>query len=397
LLLISRAAARLPSAEAAAFALELADIKISSRHLQRLAAEIGDELIRQRDRKVAQRRRRQLPVRVAATPEVVAVEVDGGHVRTRQAGAGPGVHDQHNQEDKVACLVTLNSEVHESDPQPEPPASFLEPRRVQRLVQQMKGQSGETPPEETEPEETPRPPATPDRAGRRPGAPQKRVRTCVASMANSRRFGPMVAAEAHERGFYQAQRRAFVADGAAYNWTIQRGYFADFEPIVDLLHVLCSLYLAGWAVGEDDAGGWRTYVGWLGACWQGRVAEVIEQLRDWQPRLRERLGEPPEGAEWEARDPRRLVAEALSYLENNQGRMDYPRYRRQGLPITSSLAESLVGEFNARVQSKQKYWNRPEGAEAILQLRAAELSEDERLQRHFAQRPGNPYRRRRVA
>jgi len=40
-----------------------------------------------------------------------------------------------------------------------------------------------------------------------------------------------------------------------------------------------------------------------------------------------------------------LVAEALSYLSNNQSRMDYPRYRRQGLPITSSLAESLVGDF----------------------------------------------------
>src|SRR5689334_14689142 len=30
--------------------------------------------------------------------------------------------------------------------------------------------------------------------------------------------------------------------------------------------------------------------------------------------------------------------------------------------LTSSLAESLVGEFNARVKSRQKYWNRPEGA-----------------------------------
>jgi hypothetical protein len=71
-----------------------------------------------------------------------------------------------------------------------------------------------------------------------------------------------------------------------------------------------------------------------------------------------------------------------------------PRYRQQGLPITSSLAESLVGQFNARVKSRQKYWNRPSGAEAILQLRAAVRSEDGRLERYFAQRPGSPYRRR---
>src|SRR5436309_1400968 len=75
-------------------------------------------------------------------------------------------------------------------------------------------------------------------------------------------------------------------------------------------------------------------------------------------------------------------------------RMNYPAYRRQGLPTTSSLVESLVGEFNARVKGKAKFWNRPGGAEAILQVRAALLSEDGRLERHFASRPGRPYRRR---
>jgi hypothetical protein len=74
--------------------------------------------------------------------------------------------------------------------------------------------------------------------------------------------------------------------------------------------------------------------------------------------------------------------------------MDYPRYRRQGLPVTSSLVESLVGQFNDRVKGPQKYWNRPSGAEAILQVRAAVLSEDDRLGRHMASRPGSPYRRR---
>ena len=104
--------------------------------------------------------------------------------------------------------------------------------------------------------------------------------------------------------------------------------------------------------------------------------------------------EPPDGEESDETDPRALVWDASRYLSNNQTRMDYPRYRRAGLPITSSLAESLVGQFNARVKSKQQYWARDEGAEPILQLRAAILSEDGRLERHFAQRPGNPYRRR---
>jgi hypothetical protein len=127
------------------------------------------------------------------------------------------------------------------------------------------------------------------------------------------------------------------------------------------------------------------------ACWQGRVGEVLQELDTWQGRL----GRPPPGEELEQGDVRQVLAEVVCYLKNNQKRMDYPRYRRQGLPVTSSLVESLVGEFNVRVKGKDKYWNRSEGAEAILQVRGAVLSEDERLERYFSERPGNPYRRRR--
>ena len=83
----------------------------------------------------------------------------------------------------------------------------------------------------------------------------------------------------------------------------------------------------------------------------------------------------------------------MTYLGNNRGRMEYRRYRRLGLPVTSSWAESLVGEFNARVKGWDKWWDRSGGAEALLQVRAAVLSEDDRLARYFAERPGNPYRR----
>ena len=50
-----------------------------------------------------------------------------------------------------------------------------------------------------------------------------------------------------------------------------------------------------------------------------------------------------------------------------------PEYRRQGLPVSSSLVESLIKEMNFRVKGTEKFWNRPEGAENILQIRAAAL------------------------
>jgi len=390
---IAEAAARLHSAQDDSFALHLAGIDISSRHIQRIAAEIGGELAEQRDDKADLYRRRELPVRVASVPEVVAVEVDGGHLRTRATGCGPGVHEHKNNESKVACLVTLHSETHEQDPQPQPPESFVEPRRVQQLVQQMQGSAGELPAEEAAPTDAATP-GPPDEAAKEPvDKPRRHVRTCVASMADSHSFGPMVAAEAQERGFYSSQRSAFVGDGAAYNWWIHRAFFPHFIPITDFLHVLCYIYLAAWAVAANAEHRWRIYVDWLVACWQGGVNKVIDEMRRWQ----EKIGVVAEGEEVDDKDPRKLLAEALTFLENNKERMDYPLYRQLGLPITSSLVESLVGEFNARLKSKQQYWNRPDGAEPILQLRAAVLSDDDRLDRFFDQRPGNPFRRSKAA
>jgi hypothetical protein len=379
----------------AAFALELSGLSISARHVQQLTQEVGTDLAQARDAQAQQRRRRELSPRVATTPEVVAVEVDGGRLRTRAAGRGRGVHEAKNKENKIACLVTLTSVAHAADPQPEPPPSFVQPRRIQRLVQQMAGQASEplagaaATPALPEAEETAPPPTSAVTPETEPWSPRRLVRTCVASMVASRSFGPLMAAEAQSRNFYAAGRRAFVADGLAYNWSIQRGYFPDFVPIVDFLHVVCYLFKTAQAV-EVETERWPLYLRWLRSCWQGQVAEVVTHLESYQ----ERAGRPPPGEELATTDPRRLLAEALSYLRNNVKRMDYPRYRREGLPTTSSLVESLVGEFNARVKAKQKFWNRPSGAEAMLQVRAALLSEDGRLEHYFAERPGSPYRRR---
>ena len=108
--------------------------------------------------------------------------------------------------------------------------------------------------------------------------------------------------------------------------------------------------------------------------------------------------------------------ESLTYLKNNRQRMDYPQYRRQGMPVTSSLIESLIKEINWRVKGTEKFWNRPEEpptsrrtnrpvrgrahelpkmiAESILQVRAALLCDDNRLQKYIQSRPGSPYVRR---
>ncbi len=63
--------------------------------------------------------------------------------------------------------------------------------------------------------------------------------------------------------------------------------------------------------------------------------------------------------------------------------------------MTSSAVESLIKEFNYRVKGTEKFWDNPEGAEAILQVRAAVLSDDHRLAKHVEARPGSAFRRQR--
>ena len=85
------------------------------------------------------------------------------------------------------------------------------------------------------------------------------------------------------------------------------------------------------------------------------------------------------------RVPRQIVARTLAYLQNHQDQMRYADYRRLGLPITSSYVESAVKQFNQRVKGTEKFWSEP-GAEAMLQLRADHLSDDQPLERFWKTR-----------
>ena len=58
--------------------------------------------------------------------------------------------------------------------------------------------------------------------------------------------------------------------------------------------------------------------------------------------------------------------------------MDYPTYRQQGLPLTSSHIESTIKLISARVKGTEKFWRQDHG-ESLLQLRADSLSDSEPL------------------
>ena len=109
------------------------------------------------------------------------------------------------------------------------------------------------------------------------------------------------------------------------------------------------------------------YQRWITWVWQGRVVDVIAELAARQQEL------GPAAPDDGDTHPRTLVSKTLTYWQNQQSRMNYPDYRRQGLPITSAHRESTVKLLNRRVKGSEKYWTE-RGAEALLQLRADHLS-----------------------
>jgi hypothetical protein len=282
---------------------------------------------------------------------------------------------RHWHEDKVGLVMTMASEQHQADPCPKIPEGFLDPVRVAKLVRGLKkeaalGDDGLKEPDVTESEE-----ATPaaDYEG-----PKLATRKVVATRTAWPDFGPILASAAWLLGFAQAARKAFVADGARSIWTMWRRHFSSYVPILDFIHALSYVFAAAKAVGTDLASGWLLFVPWIQWVWQGDVAKVIEALKAWESEAH-----PEKGAD-EA-NCRKVVQRALTYLTNHQDKMQYADYRRLGLPIVSSLVESMVKQINRRVKGTEKFWGE-EGAEAILQLRADYLSDGDVMEEFWERR-----------
>ncbi len=85
--------------------------------------------------------------------------------------------------------------------------------------------------------------------------------------------------------------------------------------------------------------------------------------------------------------PQNQLAAAWNYLQNQASRMDYPEFRKQGLPITSAHIESTIKQLNQRVKGTEKFWSI--NADPILQLRADYLSETEPLKTFWENRARN--------
>ena len=388
----------------------LADLAVDPKQVERLTEGIGDERVAQRNAATDAFGALPLVEKFAAPPgatppDVAVVMVDGGRLQIleRGAAAAPSPSDRptesgplapavtplepdweeepappkgHWREDKVGLLLSVQSEAQAADPYPDIPASFLDVVRIPKLARQLKkGRVGEGTALEGGESETADAVLAAEAVYEPPGVQSRQV---VASRKRWPAFAPLLAAAAWALGFQGAARKAFVGDGSANNWTLQRRFFGSFVPILDFIHALSYVFAAAGA-GRTFAAGWSCYRQWISWVWQGKVGEVIAALRARQPEVGVPTAEEPETS------PPVVVSKALAYLENQKDKMKYQEYRQAGLPITSSLMESAVKQINQRVKGSEKFWSE-QGSEAVLQLRADQLSDGAILETFWERR-----------
>lgn len=389
------AGANLGSYQQATAALqELAGIELTGKQVQRMTSQVGGDAVAQRNESVAKFRQRPLQERTtppaAAKPqELAVVMMDGGrfqrrdHFRDRhcspsepaeQTASTPTEKTTHWREDKVGIVLCMQSEVHDRDPSPEFPEWLAAAEVVAELAQlaAAENEAVDNGPSETTPsgdDHFPLP-LVEGQSGARDWkglAPKLLSREVIASSESAEVFGWHLESKAWKLGIHAARRQAFVADGLAVNWVIHKRHFSQTVGILDLMHALSYAWRAAAAL--DDRQAYRRYARWI---WQGQVQQVIDELLSHQ----RRLGRPP--ADASQSDPRQRIGRAITYYSHHKTRMNYPAYRRRGLPLTSSHMESTIKQINARVKGTEKFWNAPTG-ESILQLRADGLSDSQPL------------------
>lgn len=361
----------------------LADLDVAAKQVERRTHQIGSERCVERDASASAYLALPLTDRKGTppgtrAPEMAVVQMDGGRIqildRAKSAEAkeseAAAKKGQHWREDKVGLLASMTSQPCVEDLCPEVPKHFVDPVRIPQLAQEIKSKS-KSPGREASSEKTPSaggvspPTLSPARTTYEP--PELVERSIVATKQGVEVFGELLASAAWERGFYGAKRRVFLGDGSNANWGVWERHFSSFTPIVDFVHALAYVYGAAMA-GDSFAEGWTRYVDWINALWSGDAATIIAGME-----ARQQVLGSPEATDGETH-PRQCLADALSYLKNQNERMKYAEYRRAGLPITTSHVESTIKQINHRVKGSEKFWSET-GSEAILQLRADVLSE----------------------
>jgi hypothetical protein len=316
------------------------DGQLDGKQIERWAHRLGDALVSKRDAEVKDLERGIKPDGPLNTPQLMVLGMDGGRVQMREKDAKT---QSRWRENKVLSI-----------------SSYLPGEKG--WSRKSKGSESKSKP------------------------PRKLVTTYVATMGNAQAFGPMVAAEAYRRGLWQALVVLNISDGGNWIDPLSELYKLVDHRILDFHHADERLFevasaLKGKETPEAQALGKELE----NLLYNGKVEQVIA----WMKAEAERLGpaQPNDGPT----HVREVLRQNIGYFERHQQHMRYDEYRAKGWPIGSGNVEAGVKCFNKRVKGTEQFWHR-RGVEAVMALRALWMSQDQRWQRHWTNRPAYPPR-----
>jgi len=184
----------------------------------------------------------------------------------------------------------------------------------------------------------------------------------------------LVAMHLHRLGAARAASITFGGDGAPWIWdripTIVRLAKLDGVPIhevLDCCHAAHHISLALAAMGFNDAQRLPLYREHRTLLRNGQWRRVVEELTGL--------------AEIDPKDEKVLTEIAYLRKHGEAGRLQYPTFRKLGVPLGSGAIESSIRRvINLRLKNNGMFW-REEHAEAMLQVRAQVISKrwDERV------------------
>jgi hypothetical protein len=298
------------------------------RQIQRWAEALGRGMVRGRDHQTQAYREGRYPPGPANAPQLLVIGMDGGRWQGRQKDPETGNRWRENKVLSVSSYVPGDG-----------------------------------------------------REGNDARKPAPLVRTHLATSRDAAAFGTMARVEAERRGYRQALTVIAMGDGGNWIDPLLEREFRVRARIIDWYHAVEHLWDCAKAVhGPQDpktSAMAELMEAWL---WDGKTQQVIEQLtRHFTQLGPPRPTDPPQ-------HPRRVLQQNVGYFTGHQKHMDYPRYRASGWPIGSGETEAAVKQFNKRVKGTEQFWEEA-GIEPIMSLRAAWISQDDRWQHYWANRP----------
>jgi hypothetical protein len=175
-------------------------------------------------------------------------------------------------------------------------------------------------------------------------------------------------------GLESAVEVVLLGDGAAWIWEHVAGVLGERTVcITDWYHVIEHVWACGRTLHGQET---PETAAWVAECetllWDGKVRPLVQKLDDHRRQIR-------------SIPKRKAIDGLMTYLQNQGDRIEYDRFRADGLDIGSGRVESACKHVVAnRMKRSGMIWS-DEGAQDLLSLRTAYLNNE--WDRLWAEKP----------